>query len=98
MNTNALYRVEWASKLDGPWYQTLQSIRTIDAQSGTYFTAEVPMFYRVVMATNQPPVGMVWIDGEEFVMGDPQEVGEPDERPAHTNFISGFWIATQTLS
>jgi len=60
--TNAIYRVEWAASAGGPWYQSLQSIHTIDAFSNQFFGAAVPMFYRVVMATNQPPVGMVWID------------------------------------
>jgi formylglycine-generating enzyme len=92
-NTNALYRVEWASLPGGPWHSfTYQPINTIDAHSNTAFSVSVPMFYRVVMTTNQPPQGMVWIDGGEFVMGDTHGVGYSDELPIHTNFVSGFWM------
>jgi formylglycine-generating enzyme len=93
VNTNALYSVEWASKPGGPWHSfTYQPINTIDALTNTSFSVAVPMYYRVMMTTNQPPLGMIWIDGGDFVMGDSQGVGNPDERPIHTNFISGFWI------
>ena len=93
VNTNALYRLEWASKPGGPWHSfTFQPIHTIDAHRNTSFAVAVPMFYRVVMSTNQPPAGMVWIDGGEFAMGDNLENGEPDEAPLHTNFVSGFWM------
>jgi formylglycine-generating enzyme len=93
VNRNAIYRVEWASKPGGPWHSfTYQPIHMIDARSSTSFSVAVPMFYRVVMETNQPPAGMVWIDGGDFVMGDTQGVGGPDETPVHTNYISGFWM------
>ena len=45
------------------------------------------MFYRVVMMTNQPPQGMVWIDGGDVELG---QTGIAE--PVHTNFISGFWM------
>lgn len=53
----------------------------------TGFTVSVPMFYRVVMATHSPPLGMVWIDGGEVELG---QIGITE--PVHTNFISGFWM------
>jgi formylglycine-generating enzyme required for sulfatase activity len=88
LNTNALYRVEWASKPGGPWHSfTYQPINTIDAHGDTSFTVEAPMFYRVVMSTNQPPAGMVWIDGGDVELG---QTGI--ETPVHTNFVSGFWM------
>ena len=93
VNTNAIYRMEWASQAGGPWHSfTYQPINTIDAHTQTCFEAEVPMFYRVAMITNEPPFGMVWIDGGEFVMGDACGAGSADELPVHTNFISGFWM------
>ena len=93
VRTNAFYRVEWASKPGGPWHSfTYQPINTIDAHNKTFFKVEVPMFYRVTMVTNQSPAGMLWIDGGEFVMGDTQGVGDSDQAPIHTNFISGFWM------
>lgn len=92
VNTNAVYRVEWAAQIDGPWYRTLQSIPPVDAHSSTSFAAVVPMFYRIAMVTNESPLGMVWIEGGEFVMGCSDELAESDEQPTHTNFISGFWM------
>lgn len=93
LNTNALYRAEWASEPGGPWHSfTHQPINTIDAHNNTSFSVAVPMYYRVVMITNQPPVGMVWIDGGEFVMGDTEGFGSGYELPVHTNYISGFWM------
>lgn len=87
VNSNALYRVEWAAQASGPWYRTFDNIGSLDGLKATGFAVVVPMFYRVVMATNQPPVGMVWIDGGDVEMGQ-VELGEPGQ----TNYISGFWI------
>ncbi len=36
------------------------------------------------------PEGMVWIPGGQAAMGDDQ--GPPDERPAHSVTIDGFWM------
>lgn len=89
VNTNAIYRMEWASRLDGVWHSfTYQSINTIDAHGSTEFEIEVPMFYRVVMVTNQPPPGMVWIDGGDVELGENGQGGNP----LRTNFVSGFWM------
>jgi formylglycine-generating enzyme required for sulfatase activity len=91
--TNAVYRLEWASRLDGVWHSfTYQPINTIDAHDKTVFEVEVPMFYRVVMETNEPPAGAVWIDAGTFAMGDSLGVGWANELPVHTTFVSGFWM------
>jgi formylglycine-generating enzyme len=87
VNSNAVYRVEWAAQAGGPWYRSFDNIGSMDGHSSTEFTVAVPMFYRVVMATTQPPVGMVWIDAGDVELG---QVGIAT--PVHTNFISGFWI------
>ena len=85
VNTDALYRVEWAAQAGGPWCQTFQAVHTLDAHSNTSFRVSVPMFYRVVMVTNPPPAGMVLVDGGEFEMGQ-----EGIATPVHTNFIGPF--------
>jgi formylglycine-generating enzyme required for sulfatase activity len=87
VNSNALYRVEWAAQADGPWQRNFDNIGSMDGRSATAFTVSVPMFYRLVMATNPPPTGMVWIDGGDVELG---QTGI--ETPVHTNFISGFWM------
>jgi formylglycine-generating enzyme required for sulfatase activity len=93
VNPSAIYRVEWAPQAGGPWHSfTYQPIHMIDAFSNTVFMVSVPMFYRIVMTTNQIPQGMVWIDGGEFIMGDTEGVSEPSALPVHTNWISGFWM------
>lgn len=38
------------------------------------------------------PPGMVWIPGGEFTMGTDDDLGWPDERPAHRVRVDGFWI------
>jgi formylglycine-generating enzyme required for sulfatase activity len=94
VNSNAHYRVEWAAQADGPWNQTFQNIHTLDGHNATGFSVAVPMFYRVVMATNQPPVGMVWIDGGDVELGDARtnENFFVGTAPVHKNFVSGFWM------
>jgi formylglycine-generating enzyme required for sulfatase activity len=97
--SNAVYRVEWASQAGGPWHSfTYQPINSVDAHSNTEFSVEVPMFYRVVMETNEFPQGMVWIDGGDVELGDIQGLGRSDERPVHTNFVSGFWMDEMEVS
>ena len=90
-NTNALYRVEWAASAGGPWYRTLQAIQGMDGRTGATFSVQVPMFYRVVMATNPPPAGMVLIDGGDVVLG-----GEGVD--VRTNFISAFYMEEMEVS
>jgi formylglycine-generating enzyme required for sulfatase activity len=87
VNSNALYRVEWAAQAGGPWYRTFDNIGSLDGLGATEFTVVVPMFYRAVMATNPPPAGMIWIDGGDEVLGQ-----NGVATPIHTNFISGFWM------
>jgi|688.fasta_scaffold104793_1 formylglycine-generating enzyme required for sulfatase activity len=38
------------------------------------------------------PKGMTWIAGGEFLMGNNDSTGWPDERPAHRVSIDGFWM------
>ena len=87
LNSNALYRVEWSAQAEGPWFRTFDNIGSLDGRSAAGFTVTVPMFYRVVMATNQPPVGMMWIDDGDVELG---QTGIAE--PVHVNFISGFWM------
>ena len=87
VNTNALYHVEWAPQATGPWFRTFANIGSLDSHSRTGFAVDVPMFFRVVSATNPPPTGMVWIDGGDVELGQAEVEG-----PVHTNFISGFWM------
>ena len=94
VKSNAYYRVEWAAQAGGPWHTfTYLPIHTIDANDAMTFDAEVPMFYRVVMLTNPPPEGMVWIDSGNVELG---QAGIAE--PAHTNFISGFWIEEKEVT
>jgi formylglycine-generating enzyme required for sulfatase activity len=84
VNTNAIYRLEWASAATGPWHRfTDQPLNTVDALTNRSFSVAVPVFYRVVMATNPPPRGMVWIDGGDVELLE----GFPS-----TNYVSGFWM------
>lgn len=98
VNTNAIYRLEWASQAGGPWHAfTYQPINTIDAHSSTVFEVEVPMFYRVVLQTNESPQRMVWIDGGDVELGAQISV-QGAAAPVHTNFISGFWMDATEIS
>ncbi len=93
VNTNALYRVEWAASAEGPWRETFQGLRTLDALTGTAFSVDVPMFFRVVMETNPPPIGMVWVDGGDVELGQ-----SGIAVPVHTNFVSGSWMDAMEVS
>ncbi len=98
INSNALYRVEWSAQAGGPWCRTFDNIGSLDGLSVPGCAVPVPMFYRVAMATNQPPRGMVWIDGGDAIMGDTQGLGSSDELPVHTNDVSGFWMDETEVS
>ena len=87
VDSNALYRIEWASQAEGPWHRTFDNIGSIDGHMHEGFTVSVPMHYRVVMATNPPPEGMAWIDGGAVALGQSGIL-----KPVHTNFINGFWM------
>ncbi|HDL77141.1 MAG TPA: formylglycine-generating enzyme family protein, partial [Lentisphaerae bacterium] len=98
-DTNALYRVEWASSLQGPWRFTFDGLggaefRNLPGWTNSRFEAEVPMAYRVTMITSTPPVGMVYIPGGTFAMGNhyPSE-GFSYEVPVHTVTVSSFWMS-----
>ncbi len=98
-DTNALYRVEWASSLGGPWRFTFDELgaaefRCLPGWTNSSFEARVPMAYRITMITNIPPVGMVYVPGGTFAMGNsyPSE-GFSYEVPVHTVTVSSFWIS-----
>ena len=99
VTSNAFYRVEWAAKAGGPWFRTLDNITTLDAHTSTSFSVSVPMFYRVVMITNEPPQGMVWIDGGDVEFGPNtyDQFGNPAP-PNITNYVSGFWMDEMEVS
>lgn len=40
----------------------------------------------------EPPPGMVWVPGGEFIMGTDEPDAYPHERPAHPVKVSGFWM------
>ncbi len=42
--------------------------------------------------TDDPPAGMRWIPGGEFVMGSDAPDAWPDEQPAHRVRVDDFWI------
>ena len=89
LNTNAYFRVEWASSPTGTWQRSFQSLSLIEAKSNTSFEASVPMFYRVVMTTNPPPSGMCFVERGWF------QIGYPDYNPTGTNWninISAFYM------
>lgn len=93
LNTNAIYRVEWAAQTSGPWFRSFDNLKTLDGLSHRQFKVAVPMFYRVVMESNPPPQGMVWVEGGDGEIGYPDMVGS-----VHTNFISGFWMDEMEVS
>jgi formylglycine-generating enzyme required for sulfatase activity len=88
--TNVAYRVEWASSLTGTWYQSWQPIMYLEARTNAGMSAEVPMFYRVVMMTNPAPVGMVFIEAGRFAMGD--NYGQGGGTPVHSPYVSAFFM------
>jgi formylglycine-generating enzyme len=47
-----------------------------------------------ITVTNNPPgiVGMVYVAGGTFTMGDALNDGYPDERPLHSVYVSGFYV------
>jgi formylglycine-generating enzyme required for sulfatase activity len=49
-----------------------------------------PPVARFVKAPGPAPEGMVWIPGGTAMLGDDE--GPPDERPAHSVTIDGFWM------
>jgi len=98
-NSNALYRVEWASSPVGPWNFSVDSFgggefRAISGGTNTQFSVDVPMVFRVRMITNTPPLGMVLIPGGTFQMGNhfPAEA-DSDQLPVHDVEVNSFWIS-----
>ena len=90
-NTDAVYRVEWAAQAGGPWQRfTASHLNSIDAHTNRQFSVAVPMFYRIVMETNPPPLAMVWIEDGDFQMGATN--GFANEAPVHPVQLDSFWM------
>lgn len=49
-------------------------------------------FWGTVTEAEDPPPGMVWIEGGEFTMGSDDRTVMANERPAHQVRLDGFWI------
>lgn len=97
-NTSAVYHIEWAASLNGPWYRSFQNLKYIEAQSNTTFTVDVPMFYRVVMATNPPPAGMELIEAGAYQMGYPDTNPSGDaKRITISAFYMDRHLVTKTM-
>lgn len=92
-DTAAVYRIEWASSASGPWRRSFQGIDLVEGRSDSSFSAAVPMFYRVVMASNLPPAGMALVDAGDCELGQAGFSG-----PVRTNFVSAFWIDRYEVS
>jgi len=45
-----------------------------------------------------PPPGMVWIPGGEFMMGTDDPKSVPNERPQHPVKVDGFWMDETTVT
>jgi sulfatase modifying factor 1 len=99
IHTNGRYEVQWATSPGGPWRQSWQSLQNIEAHSATNFAVTVPMFYRVVMVTNHPPIGMQRIDAGPFVMGDAGlSGGWLYAVPTHTVDVPAFYMDRYEVS
>lgn len=90
------YSVEWASSLMGPWTNSWDAMAHLPATGTGVVTAYVPMVYRVVARTTNPP-GMTLIPSGYFMMGNatnvlPASEGEFNEVPQHMVFVSAFYM------
>ncbi|MSU35213.1 MAG: formylglycine-generating enzyme family protein [Pedosphaera sp.] len=92
------HRVEWsATPGPGEMWQVLTNV-TVGTDGVTVVDLAVgsaTRFYRAVtVAVTVPsaPSGMVLIPAGSFEMGDTFNEGNPDERPVHSVFISGFYM------
>lgn len=87
------YQVEWATSLEGPWRRTWQNLDSIQAQTQTVFSVEIPRFYRVSMATNFPPTGMSLVDAGVYIMGDDGlSDGWLSAEPMHAVDVPAFYM------
>ena len=82
--SNAVYKVEWASTPDGPWRQ-LFGVASTNAPGSTV-RVDVPMFYRIQAV----PEGMVLIPAGAYVQGDTLD-GETNAAPVTTT-VSDFYM------
>ncbi|MEA3446914.1 MAG: SUMF1/EgtB/PvdO family nonheme iron enzyme [Bacteroidota bacterium] len=50
------------------------------------------------ISPENPPPGMLWIDGGNFNMGDVWDTGDSVEKPVHNVTLSGFFIGKHEIS
>ena len=81
--------VEWAPSVTGLWTKSWAGLEAVAADSNGVIGVSVAMFYRVRAV---PPPGMVLITNGLFTMGDTFSDGYSDERPAHTVYVSDFYM------
>ena len=83
------YRVEWASRAEGPWSDfTCTAPLDYIIPTGAVMSASVPMFYRIV--ADYTPPGMVQIPGGTNEGTNPLAAGE--------SYIPDYYPATYSLS
>jgi len=83
------YRVEWASRAEGPWSDfTCTAPLDYIIPTGAVMSASVPMFYRIV--ADYTPPGMVRIPGGTNEGTNPLAAGE--------SYIPDYYPATYSLS
>jgi hypothetical protein len=51
--SNAVFSVQWASTVTGPWQDSWSLLRPLPGTAGATKTVDVPMFYRVAANTNK---------------------------------------------
>lgn len=61
---------------------------------------EVEPIAVVVEPKDDEPQGMVWISGDQFVMGalDSDSEAREDEKPSHSVKVSGFWMDAKEIT
>ncbi|MGQ9632441.1 MAG: formylglycine-generating enzyme family protein [bacterium] len=72
------------------------SVGIASAEERTIETADGPKILKFKVGGDGKE--MVWIPGGTFEMGDRWGDGAPDERPAHTVKIDGFWMDTTEVT
>ncbi len=91
--SNAFYRVEWATHPGGPWYRDADNLTLFHEPGSDSHEVEVPMFHRVARLGGAPPADMVWIEAGDVVLGDGGAA-----TPRYTAHISGFWMDQKEVS
>ncbi|HSU56533.1 MAG TPA: SUMF1/EgtB/PvdO family nonheme iron enzyme [Candidatus Dormibacteraeota bacterium] len=73
------------------------------AESNYFFVdagrpASSQRFYRLLAFSPNVPVGMKLVPGGSFLMGDTFNEGDPGELPAHTVYVSAFYMETKLVT